>query len=73
MAENEAVVIMSKKNDDKTWWYRLIDDNWTRKPKAFCTRYDGYLTNGLMNTHGCKKRSCIRLKTVEYGIEKEQS
>lgn len=74
MAEDETVVIMSKQNkQEECWWYRLIDDNWTRKPKAFCTRYDGYLTNGLMNTHGCKKRSCIRLKTVEYGIEKEQS
>lgn len=71
MAENEAVVIMSKKNDDKTWWYRLIDDNWTRKPKAFCTRYDGYLTDGLMNTHKCRKRGCIRLKSVDYEIQKE--
>lgn len=73
MAENETVVIMSKQNNqEECWWYRLIDDNWTRKPKAFCIRYDGYLTNGLMNTHGCKKRNCIRLKTVEYGIEKEE-
>lgn len=72
MAENETVVDMKNTSNDD-WWYRLIDDNWTRKPKAFCIRYDGYLTNGLMNTHGCKKRNCIRLKTVEYGIEKEQS
>ena len=71
MEKDEAVDDMND-NDEKTWWYRLIDDNWTRKPTAFCTRYDGYLTDGLIRTHKCKKRRCIRLKSVEYGISIEE-
>lgn len=41
--------------------YRCIDGNWTRHPEAVCKRYNGVLTKGLINTHGCRKRACRRL------------
>lgn len=43
------------------WEYRLIDQNWTRHPTAYCKRKKGYLTNGLMRTHKCKQRQCPML------------
>lgn len=51
-----------KKNKEPDWEYRLIDNNWTRRPKAYCKRYHGYLTDGLMKTHKCRERNCRRLQ-----------
>lgn len=53
---------MSKKKEPEYWEYRLIDNNWTRHPVAYCWRYKGFLTKGLMKTHKCKERKCRRLQ-----------
>ena len=53
---------MSKKKQPVVWEYRLIDNNWTRHPVAYCKRYHGYLTEGLMKTHKCRSRNCRRLQ-----------
>lgn len=47
--------------NNNEWWYRLIDQNWTRRPTAYCKRKKGYLTNGLMRTHKCRQRKCPKL------------
>ena len=57
----------TKKTNRTEYEYLCIDGNWTYHPVAFCTRYKGVLTNGLMNTHKCEERNCIRLrKDVEF-------
>lgn len=42
-------------------YYETIDGNWTNHPVAFCYRYRGALTRGLMHTHKCCDRDCKRL------------
>jgi len=41
--------------------YECIDGNWTYHPAAYCTRYHGVLTEGLLNTHQCRIKQCRRL------------
>lgn len=50
------------------WEYRLIDGNWTRQPVAYCKSKKGYLTEGLMKTHRCKKRKCMHLNEDDYEL-----
>ena len=60
------VVNLPMKNQ-KMYEYKCIDGNWTKHPVAFCTRYSGVLTKGLMKTHRCEERNCPRLKRgVEF-------
>ena len=42
-------------------YYETIDGNWTNHPVAFCHRYHGALTRGLMHTHKCCDIGCKRL------------
>jgi hypothetical protein len=51
-----------KSKKQPIWEYRLIDNNWTRHPVAYCKRYQGYLTEGLIKTHKCRERNCKRLQ-----------
>ena len=51
------------------WEYRLIDGNWTYKASGYCTYYRAYLTDALMRTHGCLKKNCYRLRTIEEMAE----
>lgn len=44
-----------------TKYYEMIDGNMTNHPVAYCTRYQGVLTRGMMHTHGCSERNCCRL------------
>ena len=44
------------------WEYRLIDNNWTRHPVAYCRWYHGYLTEGLIKTHKCREKNCRRFQ-----------
>lgn len=48
-------------NNQEDWEYRLIDNNWTRHPVAFCWYRKAYLTKKLMKTHRCEQRKCKRL------------
>lgn len=43
--------------------YRTVDGNWTNHPCAYCKRYHGVLTLGIMQTHKCKQINCCRLNT----------
>lgn len=58
------------KNNDKEpeWEYRLIDNNWTKHPVAYCEYKEGYLTEGLIKTHRCRKRKCDRLNEDSYEL-----
>lgn len=49
-------------NNQEDWEYRLIDNNWTRHPVAYCRWYKAYLTEGLIRTHKCRKKQCKRLQ-----------
>lgn len=49
--------------------YQLIDDNFTHYPVAYCTRYKGWLSVGLMDVHGCEKRQCVRLRKEQLNEE----
>lgn len=63
--QSSTIHSISKKGEVKrqeVWEYRLIDNNWTRHPVAYCKRYHGYLTEGLMKTHKCRERNCRRLQ-----------
>lgn len=42
--------------------YECIDGNFTFYPVAYCHRYGGVLTLGLMDTHRCRERQCFRLE-----------
>lgn len=42
----------------------LIDGNWSFYPIGECTRYNGYLTQGLCDTHHCLERDCPRFKKI---------
>lgn len=44
------------------WEYRTIDDNWTKKPVAYCKSKKGALTNKQMKVHRCKQRQCMHLE-----------
>lgn len=50
---------MGKKHKER-WEYRTIDNNWTYKPTAYCSYYDGVLTERLEKVHRCVKRRCRR-------------
>ena len=39
--------------------YLLIDGNWSFYPVAECRTHNGYLTEGLIETHRCRKRNCV--------------
>jgi hypothetical protein len=43
----------------------LIDGNFSHYPCGYCIRYHGYLTQGLMDTHGCLKYHCRRLRRAK--------
>ena len=50
----------------------LIDGNISRYAVAYCDRYAGFLTVGLMETHDCIARHCGRLiKVYEHGADTE--
>lgn len=53
-------------NQQGDWEYRLIDNNWTRNPVAYCRYRKAYLTRKLMRTHRCEQRKCKRL---QYDLE----
>lgn len=53
---------LKKNNKEPDWEYRLIDNNWTRYPTAYCRYRKSYLTEGLMKTHRCRERQCKRLQ-----------
>lgn len=50
---------------------RLIDGNWSFYPAAFCAYHDGYLTQGLIDTHRCNKRNCKGFRKVMNNGSKE--
>lgn len=43
-------------------FYWCVDGNLTNHPIAYCTYYHGVLTQGLLDTHGCRGRECVRLR-----------
>lgn len=43
----------------------LIDGNFSHYPCGYCIRYHSYLTQGLMDTHGCLKYHCRRLRRAK--------
>ena len=43
---------------------RLIDGNLSFYPVGWCRRYKGYLTQGLMDVHGCIHLKCPRFEEV---------
>lgn len=47
--------------------FRLIDGNETKDPVAYChyRRHPGYMTAGLIKTHGCLRRKCPKLQKLE--------
>lgn len=49
-------------------YYEMIDGNFTNHPVAYCKRYKGALTRGMMNTHGCTERKCNKLD-MDYKFE----
>jgi hypothetical protein len=51
--------------------YRLIDGNYSCFPAAFCMAHDGFLTEGLMDTHRCRQRKCPQIRKVMDGEKKE--
>ena len=50
--------------------YELIDGNFSHFAVAFCENYSGYLTIGLMDTHGCERRNCKKLRSLEQVEQK---
>ncbi|MBR5583914.1 MAG: hypothetical protein IKW21_05245 [Lachnospiraceae bacterium] len=42
----------------KKYQYRLIDNNWSWYPVAWCKAKRGCLTEKLMKTHQCKEKNC---------------
>lgn len=47
--------------------YQLIDGNMSYYPVAFCSRYDGWLTNAMIEVHGCRDKNgkcCCRFEEV---------
>ena len=46
--------------------FELIDGNKTHYPKGYCRRYGGYLSSGLMETHRCLERNCVRYEAEIY-------
>lgn len=43
---------------------QLVDGNWSFYAVAFCACHNGYLTQGLIDTHRCDKRNCQGFKKV---------
>lgn len=41
--------------------YELIDGNISFRAVAECKHYNGYLTEGLIETHRCRERNCSAL------------
>lgn len=50
--------------------YRLIDNNYSTQPYAYCCHYKGYMTKNQTKRHGCKARKCEQLKTLEWAKER---
>lgn len=44
---------------------QLIDGNMSYYPVAFCKFYGGYMTEGLVNCHRCRRRNCDKFIPVE--------
>ena len=44
--------------------FQLIDGNWSFYPIGECSRYHGYLTQGLCDTHRCIERECQRFRKL---------
>lgn len=42
--------------------YQCIDNNFTWYPTAYCERYKGALTEGLINVHRCREKGCMKLR-----------
>ena len=42
----------------------LIDGNLSHYPVAFCPVHQGYVTQGLIDTHRCIQRKCKQLKML---------
>lgn len=40
----------------------LIDGNFSFFPVAYCKYYQAWLTVGLLETHRCAERQCLRLE-----------
>lgn len=45
--------------------YELIDGNYSHYPVAECTYYGGYLTQGLIDTHQCRQKTCTRFVMLD--------
>lgn len=44
------------KNRQPDYEYLLIDGNWGLKPKGFCRYHKGWVTQKIMDIHGCMKK-----------------
>lgn len=52
--------------------FMLIDGNLSRQPYRYCCHYKGYLTRNQYKIHGCGKRQCVNLKSLEWAIERNK-
>lgn len=44
--------------------YLLIDGNTTLRPVAYCQYMEGYLSDGLVDTHDCYMKKCQGFKRL---------
>lgn len=46
--------------------YKLIDNNYSPQPFAYCCYYASYMTRNQTILHRCKERECQNCKTFEW-------
>ena len=46
--------------------YRLIDNNYSPQPFAYCCYYASYMTRNQTILHKCNERACPNCKTFEW-------
>lgn len=55
----------NKNTERRNDTYQMIDGNFTHYPVAYCFHYNGYMTNNMVQRHGCPTRNCCRYKTMQ--------
>ena len=50
----------------------LVDGNFSAFPVAYCKYYKAYLTQGLVETHRCLQRKCLKFRKVVGPIEENE-
>lgn len=47
----------------------LIDGNFSFYPVAYCLHHKAFMTHGLVQTHRCEQRKCVKFRKVTKADE----